>query len=267
MFEEGGMVRSNSSVDENKWFVRYGDHYNASMRLFCFPYAGGSPTAFENWIRHLPKDIEILAIRLPGHYSRIREKPYTDWHIMLNDILNQINPFLDKPYAFFGHSFGARLAFELTLRIQETKNRQPEHLYVSGCRCPHKPHGIPLLHNMSLDRFTWHVLEMNENMRVLENANSIVKILEPALRSEIKLSELWGGEKSAVNVPLTAFCGMDDPLDTPAKMLEWGCYTRSDFAFHTLPGGHFFLHSHEAQLLELIAHDHQSEPSSALAAC
>jgi surfactin synthase thioesterase subunit len=81
-------------------------------RLFCFPHAGGGAQAYKEWSEQFPT-VEVQAINLPGRGNRQNEKPITELAVLVRSIVNAIRHQLDLPYAFFGHSWGSVLAFEV----------------------------------------------------------------------------------------------------------------------------------------------------------
>lgn len=249
-----GRVPEHPSLTGHKWFHRAHRREQVHLRLFCLPYAGGSPTAYDTWSHQLPDLVELVTLRLPGHGRRILEPSYSRWPELLDDVIRELTPFLDLPFAFFGHSFGARLAYELTRRLEETAGPLPLHVFLSGCRCPHQPHRQPLLHQLPSDQFQARVIADNEYLAKLVNIEELIELMEPMLRAEIRMAERWGGDdKPPLNVPLSAFSGRDDDIATPQKMTDWTSFTRKGFTSATFPGGHFFVHSCEESLLQRIA--------------
>lgn len=237
---------------DSQWFVSQARCENIRLRLFCFPYAGGGPSVFRDWGNSLPEDIELVAVRLPGRDNRIREQAFTEWPPLLDALENALSHYLDIPFAFYGHSFGARIAFELTKRLHAKNLLLPTQIFVSGCRCPHIPSPQPLLHSLPEAEFLDQVLKMNGTPPEVLRNKKLMGILEPTLRADMRLSELWGDEKQKINVPIVAFCGLGDNIDPPSSMREWGQYTYRKFSFYTFLGDHFFLHAQEKKLLDLM---------------
>jgi len=109
------------------------------MKLFCFPYAGGSSAVFNRWKLYLDSNIEIRAIELAGRGKRIHEALYKDFDTLIDDMLSLITNDLNKTdtYAFFGHSMGAKIAYELTKKILGKGLIGPEHIFFSGRGAPY----------------------------------------------------------------------------------------------------------------------------------
>src|SRR5579875_2196448 len=110
----------------------------ARLRLFCFSYAGGSAAVFRNWPHFLPAAVEVQPIELPGHGRRIKEAPIDNITALVEELASTI-PLRALPFAFFGHSMGALVSFELTRLLRRQRHPLPECLFVSAYRVPHLP--------------------------------------------------------------------------------------------------------------------------------
>src|SRR5215216_2206361 len=110
----------------------------ARMRLFCFPYAGGTAAVFRNWPRYLPSEIEVCAIQYAGRGGRLSEPLSEDVVDVMNGVYSDLQPLLKKPFAFFGHSMGALVSYEFARRLQRENQPGPFELFVSGCIAPHE---------------------------------------------------------------------------------------------------------------------------------
>src|SRR5256885_83388 len=108
----GNMQKSNS------WITGAKINPQARMRLFCFPYAGGSAAVFNSWSKHLTSVIEVCPVQLPGRGGRIREKPFVRMGPLIPAITENILGLIDKPFAFFGHSMGALIGFEVARQLR-----------------------------------------------------------------------------------------------------------------------------------------------------
>ena len=87
----------------------------------------------------LPAGVAVWPVQLPGRGSRYKEPPYVSMPALVNAVANAIEPFLDLPFVFFGHSMGAMMSFELAQAVRERFQLQPKHLFVSGSGGPHLP--------------------------------------------------------------------------------------------------------------------------------
>ncbi len=98
----------------NNWVACAKPNPQAKLRLFCFHYAGGGASVFRGWRDSLPQSVEVCAIELPGRGMRLRESPFTQLEPLVQHLASTLLPYLDKPFAFFGHSMGGLVSFELT---------------------------------------------------------------------------------------------------------------------------------------------------------
>ena len=133
----------------------------ASIRLFCFPYAGGSAVVFRSWPEALPSNVEVVAVQPPGRGARIMEAPFTSLTPLVEAVAEAMRPQLDKPFAFFGHSLGALISFELTRRLRSLGAPQPARLFVSGTGAP----------QLGQANRPIHALPDSELMEALRNLN------------------------------------------------------------------------------------------------
>lgn len=122
----------------NKWILFPRPNPAAALRLFCFHYAGGSAQVFHGWPGRLPPSVEMGAIQLPGRGHRLGE-PHVRRLLPLSRIAAQeLLPYLDKPFVFFGHSLGSLLCFETARSLRRENLPQPAHLFVSATEAPHR---------------------------------------------------------------------------------------------------------------------------------
>lgn len=220
------------------------------LRLICLPYAGGNPETFRNWVKHLDADVELLGVRLPGRGPRIQELPYDDWRSLTEDCLQVLEPFVGEPHAFYGHSFGGRLAYELTQRIRLDFRGLTRRLFVGACRSPDSPQARPYLHQLSQGDFRRALETLGATpSAVLEN-EEVLSLMLPAIHSDMRLAEIWGDWHPApLSIPMHVYYGHQDPVDNYASVVSWSRYTSSSCEFVGIDAGHFFLETHREQLL------------------
>lgn len=224
------------------------------MRLFCFPHAGGSPLAFRRWPAGLPADVEVAAIRLPGRDVRIKEAPLSAWEPLLAAVEEALVPYLDRPFALFGHSLGASIAYEITRRLAAHGRAMPAHLLVSGRRAPHVPARSAPIHGLPRDRFFEQLRLLHGTPAEVLANQEIMDLVEPMLRADIRLAEIWTpATLEPLPLPITGFCGTEDVLAPPPDVQAWAQHTTRAFAAHVYPGHHFFVQTSEAALLRAVA--------------
>ena len=121
---------------QNRWVCAFAPQPTARLRLLCFPYAGGGTSIYRSWSAQLPPHIELCAVRLPGREGRFAEPPLRRMDRLLALLVNGVLPYLDRTVAFFGHSLGALVAFELARALRREGLPTPAHVFVSGRRAP-----------------------------------------------------------------------------------------------------------------------------------
>src|SRR5262245_63225231 len=119
-----------SAVTE-RWLAYVSPRPAASVRLFCFPYAGGGASVFRGWADCLPGAVEVCPVQMPGRETRFREPAFTRLPPLVEALAASLRPHLDRPFAFFGHSLGALVAFELARRLRRDRGPEPIRLFAS----------------------------------------------------------------------------------------------------------------------------------------
>jgi surfactin synthase thioesterase subunit len=235
------------------WIRFHVPNAHARLRLFCFPYAGGGASIFRGWLGRFPDGIDVCPVQLPGREERIREAAFTKMDALCDALLPALAPLLDKPFALFGHSMGALIAYQLALRLQ-AQSRSPSHLLVSGQRAPHLPLGRPISYNLSDAAFTERLRELNGTPEPILQSPELMELVRPLLRADFELSERSRRSRhDPLDFPVTAFGGLADPEVQRPHLEAWRETTRAHFSLHMLPGDHFYMGTNEATLTVLIA--------------
>lgn len=240
----------------NPWIASPRPNPRARLRLICSPYAGGNSLIFRRWPEHLPADVEVCAIQLPGRGRRMREQPPTRLDDLMRELVPALVPHLDRPFALFGHSMGALIAFELARRLSSEHGLPPLQLFVSGRRAPQCPRTRPYTYDLPEPEFLRELSRLNGTPReVLEN-EELVRLILPIVRADFALTETYGYTAGPpLDCPIAAFGGLDD-ADVSVEHLEaWREHTSASFSLRMLPGDHFFLDADPAPLLRSLSQD------------
>ena len=130
----------------NQRLLKNGENINfQNITLFCFPFAGGGASAYNSWVQKMKDTITVCPIQLPGREERIMEKPYHNMTDMLDELEETIWENIRGPYAFWGHSMGGKIAYELEKRM-EKRGKTARCFMVSGSRIPSIPEPNPIYH-------------------------------------------------------------------------------------------------------------------------
>jgi medium-chain acyl-[acyl-carrier-protein] hydrolase len=219
------------------------------MRLFCFPYAGAGASVYQPWKTMLPQGVELCAIQMPGREVRISERPITEWPSLIRQLESAILPWLDCPFAFFGHSLGALVAFELAGALRRRGHAEPLHLFVSGRAAPHLVGQEPI-HALPEPEFVQAVARMNGTPQEVLQSKELMSLLIPLLRADFTLSETYRHQGDpSLTTSMSAYGGRDDLDAPPDKVAAWRQHTHGAFRHVTLPGGHFFVNQSRTELL------------------
>ena len=239
------------------WIKRTGQDPQKCFRLFCFPYAGGGASIFRSWPERLPSDIEVCATQFPGREDRLRETPFARLSSLIDVLADVLYPYLDFPFAFFGHSLGSLISFELTRRLRRQKAPCPLQLFISGCRAPQIPNPDPPIHQLPHAEFIEELLRFNGTPKAVVDNPELMELLLPLLRSDLRLYETYVYDHEApLDCPISAFAGFEDEEVSREELAAWCGQTRSRFSMQMFPGNHFFLNGNQSNdLLEIISKD------------
>ena len=228
----------------------------ATLRLFCFPYAGGGPQTYYKWSRVLPPTVEVCPVQFPGRGSRLAERPFTSLPPLVHVLATALAPQLDKPFAFFGHSLGALLGFELARQIRRQFGLLPAHLFVSGNAAPQKHRVRPPMHALPEAEFLEEVRRLNGTPREVLETPELLELIIPILRADFAVSESYAFvPEPPLDCPITAFGGLQDDMISREGLDAWREQTKSLFVVRMLPGDHFFINTAQALLLRALHGD------------
>ncbi len=233
------------------WIQRYRPSNDPILRLFCFPYAGVGAAVYRLWPASLPTRVEMCAVQLPGHETRLREVPLRDIASMVEGAVEALLPYTDRPYALFGHSMGGVLAYETSRHLAQRSQRAPSHLFISGRRSPATVERDPPIDHLSDREFA---LEINRRYggipaEVLDDAE-VLALLLPALRADLGALDCYRPPSSSpLPWPLTVYGGIDDLRATREQLDAWRLQAAGAFRLRMFPGAHFYLASQREALL------------------
>lgn len=234
------------------WLAFRRPSLRARLRLFCFPYAGGNETTFRTWQQNLPEAIEVLPIQLPGRGTRIKEPAFTRLAPLAQALSQSLRPEMELPFAFFGHSMGGLIAFELARQLRREGGPLPVHLFISAKCCPKQADDLST--GEIPDKELIQILRRYEGTprEVLENAE-LMQLLLPVIRADMELCNTYVCDpEPPLPSPITAFGGLEDHVSGRPCLEGWRNYTSDRFTLRMFPAGHFFLQACERSILEAI---------------
>lgn len=238
----------------SKWFNVEVPNPNAAIRVFCFPYAGGGASVFRKWYEGLPTKVEVVSVCFPGRERRFNEMPVGSLPLLVESLYQNITPFLDKPFVFFGHSNGALICYELALLLNSNQCRMlPEMLIVSAKCPPHIPSDKKAISALPDDQFIAELIELNGTPKELLQNREMMELLLPTLRADFSLGEgKIFRKKKILDCPVRVFYGVDDVIPLQ-QIIAWQDLFSEPVGFHEFPGGHFFIHDKRTELLSALS--------------
>ncbi|MEA5503587.1 thioesterase domain-containing protein [Halotia wernerae UHCC 0503] len=250
-----GLPYMMSSIINTPWIEYCQPNPQAKLRLFCFPYAGGSATIFRTWFSNLPNTVEVCPVQIPGRGSRLMEAPFTQILPLVRTLGKTLLPYLDKPYAFFGHSLGALISFELARYFRRQCNSHPVHLFVSARQAPHIPDPSPM-HTLPEIELLEELHHLNGTPKeILKNAE-MMQLLLPLLQADLAVDETYVyTTEPPLESPITVFGGLQDPETSCDDLEAWHKHTNSSFSIKMFTGDHFFINTIQPLLLQAISQE------------
>ena len=237
------------------WITFFKPNPQAKLRLFCFPYAGSGANIYRNWPDKLPADIEVCPIQLPGRGSRLKEPPFTHMIPLVEALAAALYPFLNKSFAFFGHSMGAMISYELACLLRRRHVIEPAHLFVSGRRAPQLPDSTRT-YDLPEGEFIQKLREIKGTPQEVLDHQELMRLMLPLLRADFEVCQTYVYKQELpLSCGITAFGGAEDEEETRGVLEEWRARTSGSFTIWMLPGDHFFLHTSEELLLQMLTRE------------
>ncbi|MFE7323777.1 thioesterase II family protein [Streptomyces sp. NPDC057565] len=229
----------------------------APIRLLCFAHAGGGPLFYRPWRDPLLPEIGVLAAVLPGRETRVRERPCERLDELLPPLFDALRPYADRPFALFGHSLGAIVAYEMARLFSESGTGPPLRLFVSGRRAPHLPARHAPRHTLTDVDFLGLLTQLGGTPPEILRQPGMAELFLPSLRADFRMNETYdpAPERPPLFCPVTALTGDADPEVTRDDIAAWSAVTCRDFRMRTFDGDHFYLKSAPPPVVSAIRTD------------
>lgn len=243
----------NIPADDNPWIRRFHHEPNSRVTLVCFPYAGGSASFFYPVSDALQGTMQVVALQYPGRQDRRLERPLTTIAELADESFAALRPLMDRPLAFFGHSMGATLAFEVAVRMKRELIDGPVTLFASGRRAPSR-HRAETVHLLDDDGIVAELKKVSgTDARILGDLE-LLRMVLPAIRGDYTAAETYRYEPGpALDCPIIGLAGESDPKVTVDEVESWADHTTAGFELRTFSGGHFYLAQHQRAVVDLIS--------------
>jgi medium-chain acyl-[acyl-carrier-protein] hydrolase len=224
------------------WFGPARPRPLADVRVVCFPYAGGSAAPFRRWPELLPPWLELWTANLPGRERRIAEPALTSIEAIVLAAADALVDSVPAPFALYGHSMGAMIAYELAHEVVRRGGPEPCGLLVSGARAPHLSEEREPIHHLPDAEFIDALRDLDGTPAVVFENAELLDLLLPTLRADFTAVETYRHRiRPTLAGPLVAYAGADDTVVGVAEVEPWCEHTRGPCRVRTIAGGHFFI--------------------------
>ena len=224
-------------------------------RLFCFPYAGGSPTVFFSWVDKLPDDTELILAQFPGRGARFSEMPHNQMGSLIADLLMEAQLFTEMPFALFGHSLGGLVAYELTYQLKLAGYQLPDFIVASACRAPHLPRGGKSIYDLPHPEFIEELRNLNGTPKEILEDKELMKILNSQLRADLEIAENYLGKATKLPCPILVMNGDGDTNLGSDQLNAWQDLTQFTCSRVQINGDHFFINQRRDEIImEIFQH-------------
>ncbi|WP_051829787.1 MULTISPECIES: thioesterase II family protein [Streptomyces] len=228
-----------------------------AVRLICLPHAGGGARFYRPWLDAFGSGVALCPVLLPGREGRWNEPAARSTAELVEPLvqaLKALNALDGRPFALFGHSMGAGVAYALALRcLAEPGLPGPVRLFVSGRPAPHLRPRLPSVHALPEEDFIARLRLLNGTPPEVLAERGLLEAFLPTLRADFALNETFRPVGAPVlDVPVTAFGGESDPLVHPDELLAWRAVTTGGFDLQMFEGDHFYLKEPPAGLVAAV---------------
>ncbi|MEV7892017.1 thioesterase II family protein [Streptomyces sp. NPDC002817] len=245
-----------TKLDDGLWFRHFHASADQGARLLCFPHSGGSATYFYRLSAILAPSVEVVGVQYPGRQDR-RAEPLVDDLTELAGMIRQALITLDKrPLAFFGHSLGSVLAYEVCRQLAEDPAAPfPVTLLASGRRAPSIASRANL-HQQGDDVLIAEIRRLSGTDASLLADEEVVRMVLPALRADYKAIETYQHRPGPpLKCSISVFMGDADPGLSADQAETWRHLTSADFRRRVFAGGHFYLNDNWPAVAAAITED------------
>ncbi|HWF74189.1 MAG TPA: alpha/beta fold hydrolase [Solirubrobacteraceae bacterium] len=233
----------------DSWLRWWDPRPDAELRLVCFPHAGGSAVFYRSWARAFPRSVEVISVQYPGRMERVMEPALDNVDALADAVAAAVLREVQAPFALFGHSMGAMVAFETALRLERCPGPSPLGLFLSGRKGPSR-HRPGIRHTASADALFAYLRVLGGTDAAVFDQPALQPVLLPLLRGDFKCSETWQPNLEArVRCELLALVGDDDPEVTVEEASAWREATNGAFDLRVYSGNHFYLIEHQSEVI------------------
>ncbi len=225
----------------------------STIQLVCFPYAGGGTAHYYRWPSMISDRFVVLPVHLPGRENRFHETAIDHMDTMTEALYTHVAPSLRPPFALFGHSMGALIAYELALRLV-ADGRSPDYLVVSACRSPARMMTEERRHELPAEAMIQSLIRDYGTVGATSDEElDIMRLLSATIQCDLRMVEMYTHTPTTpLPCPILAISATEDTKVTRSDVSDWRHYTTNSFTMRTFPGNHFYLREQDAALIRLL---------------
>ncbi|MGI8331419.1 thioesterase II family protein [Actinomadura scrupuli] len=243
------------SPDTETWIRHYHQAADGAVRLLCFPHAGGSASFYFPVSAQLSPAVGVGAVQYPGRQDRRAEGNIDNIPDLADAIFHAVRRLDERPLAFFGHSMGAVLAYEVALRLEQDGAAPLVRLVVSGRRAPSR-HRTTLVHQQDDQGIIAELRRLSGTQSDLLGDPETVEMILPAIRNDYRAIETYRPVPGrSLSCPVVAYVGDQDPQVTIDEAKSWADHTTGPFDLRVFPGGHFYLIDRSKEIIQTLRDD------------
>ncbi len=211
---------------------------------------------FRDWQRHLGREIDVCLVHLPGRARRIGERPRARLRPLVEELADAIGPELRGQFAFYGHSMGALISFELARELRRRNWSTPVHLFLSACRAPTIVRGVRPTFNLPVRELMAEIRKLNGTPKEFFESPEIQNVLLPLLRADLEIIDTYEYVAEApLGCAINVYAGEQDTHAPPESLVTWELQTSAKCTLQTFSGDHFFIQSQKIEFLRSLRED------------
>ncbi|HWO19183.1 MAG TPA: SDR family NAD(P)-dependent oxidoreductase [Kofleriaceae bacterium] len=226
----------------------------ARVRLVCFTFAGGTAQVFADWPAELDPSLELCIVVPPARHARAADPMPESTEAWAQAIITDLIPFLDRPFAMFGHSFGAILMYEVARDLLR-RGLRPLHLFASGAPAPRR-FMIPRYSVQEEDRMA-DILQLTGFTAgaLIEDREALRELTRPFFADMAVIEHYQHRHSAPFDIPITTFAAKDDAVATPDLVDAWRHETTAEVTSVLYSGEHYFLVPERSSIMRVVAED------------
>lgn len=236
----------------SSWLNTISKNDKAPLTLICFPYAGGSSQIFQQWRESVFPNISVYSVQLPGRPGNMNEVLNYDLQHVVTSITDALLPLLNQEYVFFGHSLGAKIAFEVATSLEKNENKPPSCFIASGSAAPSHINTRAPIHHLPDALFSEALKALGGTPDIILDNEELMTFFRPILRADFRLAETYQINNDKLGCQSYVLYGRDDSTVSLQGVKQWEQHFSQKTVFYEMDGGHFFIDEYPRHTISII---------------